>query len=939
MKVFGLKLRSVRLYLKNSLAYLKVLIVLLMLSLVLVDGVNASNVLIVSNEQTNPNGTVTVHVDVENTDAFTGLQMDFVLDGQLSFVPGSGQLNPDRQFDHIISVAQLPENTIRVFIFSLGNSNFLGNSGTIFTFDLLAGSEAGVYPLIPENSVLGNIQGENILTGVVNGSVTILGTNIGLSDDELDFGNVPLGESEDRVLIISNNGSIELFVTNLTFTSGLFSVVGSTSFGIGPGENQDVTIRFQAQIAGQFSETMTIHSSDPHHPTLEVGLLANSFVINELHCGSMMAFSGEQGTLSLSINNMQTFSGFRFDLTLPESLNFVDGSAVLSGRKTDHIVTAEMIDLDILRVEAYSPRQDEFLGNEGIVVTISFNIYGPSGIYPLSLSNVFITDIFDENIVTAFYDGQVEILAPEIVVPDTLEFGQVLIVDTAMQSLTIYNNGLANLIVNDLTFTNTSFWSSQELPFLVEPESFYELEVYFHHPTPGNYNGVLNVFSNDPVNNQISIDLGAQSVFPNMLYMQEMESCPNDTITVLMYVDNYLPFSALSFTLQLPDGLAFYDDPAFSYLTDRADDHLLEFEMMQPDQIHIVASSATQSYFSGDSGAVVAIGILVNSTIGDVVLDIGLSDVFLDNGEGQNIIDDWQGASINLLTYINVNCPEYIELCIDHEPLLLDMVTPQGGIYYGEGISGNYFSPEIAGPGMHHIDYVVESDQGCFFACHFIIEVFSLPEVNCSGDLAVCLNQEPFELDMATPSGGVYSGTGVVGDNFMPEIAGIGSHQIIYTYTDDAGCTSSCTFSIVVNELPEMFCPENIQVFLSDDPLALSGAEPEGGFYSGNGVSQNIFNPEGAGIGSHTITYTITDDCGVSTCTFLIHVEDDPVSTITGDANCDETVDILDVVTVINSILEYDPEPFCASNADANDDGIIDILDAVSIINLILNTE
>ncbi|MCT4580294.1 MAG: gliding motility-associated C-terminal domain-containing protein [Flavobacteriales bacterium] len=40
--------------------------------------------------------------------------------------------------------------------------------------------------------------------------------------------------------------------------------------------------------------------------------------------------------------------------------------------------------------------------------------------------------------------------------------------------------------------------------------------------------------------------------------------------------------------------------------------------------------------------------------------------------------------------------------------------------------------------------------------------------------------------------------------------------------------------------------------------FALQGGEPDGGFYSGNGVDDGVFYPELAGEGTHTITYTYT---------------------------------------------------------------------------------
>ena len=57
-----------------------------------------------------------------------------------------------------------------------------------------------------------------------------------------------------------------------------------------------------------------------------------------------------------------------------------------------------------------------------------------------------------------------------------------------------------------------------------------------------------------------------------------------------------------------------------------------------------------------------------------------------------------------------------------------------------------------------------------------------------------------------------------------------------------------------------------------------------------------------------------------------------------GDINLDTTIDILDIVIIINIIMGEDiVGSYSLENADINIDGIIDILDAVILVNIILN--
>jgi uncharacterized protein (TIGR02145 family) len=64
-------------------------------------------------------------------------------------------------------------------------------------------------------------------------------------------------------------------------------------------------------------------------------------------------------------------------------------------------------------------------------------------------------------------------------------------------------------------------------------------------------------------------------------------------------------------------------------------------------------------------------------------------------------------------------------------------------------------------------------------------------------DSITTTNAQPFNLKGGIPLGGMYSGAGVAGGNFHPAIAGVGTHQITYTYTNAALCSASAFVTIV----------------------------------------------------------------------------------------------------------------------------------------------
>ncbi len=55
-----------------------------------------------------------------------------------------------------------------------------------------------------------------------------------------------------------------------------------------------------------------------------------------------------------------------------------------------------------------------------------------------------------------------------------------------------------------------------------------------------------------------------------------------------------------------------------------------------------------------------------------------------------------------------------------------------------------------------------------------------------------------------------------------------------------------------------------------------------------------------------------------------------------GDANCDGTVNVIDVITIVNYILGQNPQPFCPENADVNNDGNINVIDIIGTVTIIL---
>jgi gliding motility-associated-like protein len=62
----------------------------------------------------------------------------------------------------------------------------------------------------------------------------------------------------------------------------------------------------------------------------------------------------------------------------------------------------------------------------------------------------------------------------------------------------------------------------------------------------------------------------------------------------------------------------------------------------------------------------------------------------------------------------------------------------------------------------------------------------------------ICGLAPAFKLNGGEPTGGVYSGNGVMNGDFDPVVAGFGSHTVTYTYISPNGCNESVTTNITV---------------------------------------------------------------------------------------------------------------------------------------------
>ncbi len=142
-----------------------------------------------------------------------------------------------------------------------------------------------------------------------------------------------------------------------------------------------------------------------------------------------------------------------------------------------------------------------------------------------------------------------------------------------------------------------------------------------------------------------------------------------------------------------------------------------------------------------------------------------------------------------------------------------------------------------------------------------IILIVPDPDATITPIDTLCVNGDPVTLK-AHDSGGKWSGDGVNGNRFYPGVAGAGNHLISYDITDANGCSGSDKITITVMPSPVVNINHVGTQYINEPPVVLS-ATPPGGKWMGDGVIDNNFYPDSAGLGTHVINYqTLPDEFG-----------------------------------------------------------------------------
>ena len=154
--------------------------------------------------------------------------------------------------------------------------------------------------------------------------------------------------------------------------------------------------------------------------------------------------------------------------------------------------------------------------------------------------------------------------------------------------------------------------------------------------------------------------------------------------------------------------------------------------------------------------------------------------------------------------------PQTLEITVSSVPIINlgpDIIQCGGTVTLDAGIAvGSYLWSDassaqtlvVSSSGNYSLFYT--DVNGCEDTDTAMITINAIPNALFVLDPSfVCEGTVPFLITGGTPSGGTYTGTGVIANVFNPSVAGIGTHLLSYVYEGKNGCVDSAFQTITVD--------------------------------------------------------------------------------------------------------------------------------------------
>ena len=341
-----------------------------------------------------------------------------------------------------------------------------------------------------------------------------------------------------------------------------------------------------------------------------------------LSVGNYVCVNGDIVTVALSLANKQEIGGFQTDFTVPEGFAVALNSkgkydiTLNADRCVDHVVTTNKLSDGSIRVLAYSPSAEPFIGESGEICYIKL--------------------VADEDV----KEGDHQLIFREILISESNGKGH------RCDDLTSVLSTLP-VILGDVN--NDHKVNVQDVLLTANVSVGKDVDGFVFRAADVNKDGIINVsdvvlVANIAVGNSVTVSAAPRfGESHDVLHVSDFMLNPGEERTVDVMLDNTVDFSALQMNLCLPAGVNLKKVA----LTGRATDgHAIVYNENTPGNINLMAFAASTENFTGNDGAILKLTFQADKSFcGEGAIE--LTDVKLAESDGYTREADDASARIS----------------------------------------------------------------------------------------------------------------------------------------------------------------------------------------------------------------------------------------------------------------------------------------------------
>ena len=832
----------------------------------------AQNTFSISSKSEAQGNPFTIDIGLTNSNEVSAFQFDLSLN-ENAYELSSGSTLTARASSHTLSVNTFDENTIRVLVYSNSNQVISAGSGTVLKIAFTSKNEPNTYNLSISNIVLSDQNGESVSANSTSGSVTLLGPRYDLSTTAEDFEKIPMGSSPTRNVTITNSGNEGLEIASYAIVAP-FSIAQNFPVTITPGNSTSFTLEVDTSTKQEVTSELTFSTNDqdPFRAIQSLTIQADIFAVNEIHIGSGQGASNSEITIPVSINNMEYFSGFQFDVTLPIDVNYVENSAVFSSRSEDHAIAASMINSNTLRFVSYSGSNTNFSENDGEVFSFKIIPNINSGTYNLPITDAIISNEDLVNITSDVFNGSFTINAPKLSTSvQVVDYGNIPITEVQTTNVTLTNTGSATLIIDELVFDSNKLSFPLEIPTTLEVNESTTVALEFTPTQIGSFNENISIRNNSPEEQQI-INVKANVFSPNYLKLQNTDLSRSNSNNININLVNEDNIRAIQFDLNIPDGFTFYKD--YVIKTSILNNFTTSISSLGNNSYRFIIYTIGNDFIVSDDETILMLPIFIENTIDLGQYTFEFSNVVLSSESNQNISSE--ALTIGYVNVIEDTTAPVITL-IGENAITLEVGTSyndagataldnnDGDLSASIIVTGTVDTSKV---GMYTITYsATNASENTATATRTVIVVdTSVPVITLLGDNPVSIEVGSTYTDAGATASDTYDGditSGITTVNNV-NLNTVGTYTVTYNVSDannNDAVEVTRTVNVVDTSVP-------VITLLGDNPVSIevgatytdAGATASDN-YDGDITSSiaTVNNVNLNTVGTYTVTYNVSD--------------------------------------------------------------------------------